>query len=135
MKNSNYRAQINSNLHLIRRKSLPTNDFELTVPDLYCQCCVFVKTPIGWDQWCHKDVIQILQRIKMILYIAQVGSILSSYKKYDIIFTHFVNNKLLRRNNCCVSVLCLQALFSILCFEFNISVLKYWLFFNKMHME
>ena len=26
---------VNSYFHLIRRKSLPTNDFELTVPDLY----------------------------------------------------------------------------------------------------
>ena len=26
---------VNSNFHLIRSKTLPTNDFELTVPDLY----------------------------------------------------------------------------------------------------
>ena len=26
---------VNSYFHLFRRKSLPTNDFELTVPDLY----------------------------------------------------------------------------------------------------
>ena len=39
--------------------------------------------------------------------------------------------KVERRNICCVSVLCLQALFSVLCFEFSVTVLKYWLFFNK----
>ena len=26
---------VNSNFHLIRSKTMPTNDFELTVPDLY----------------------------------------------------------------------------------------------------
>ena len=31
----NYRALINSNFHLIRSKTLLTNDFELTVPNLY----------------------------------------------------------------------------------------------------
>ena len=30
-----YRLLFNSNFQLIRRKTLPTNDFELTVPDLY----------------------------------------------------------------------------------------------------
>ena len=29
---------VNSNFHLIRIKTLPTNDFELTVPDLYYIC-------------------------------------------------------------------------------------------------
>ena len=29
------KCTINSNFHLIRSKTLPTNDFELTVPDLY----------------------------------------------------------------------------------------------------
>ena len=29
------KCMVNSKFHLIRRKSLPTNDFELTVPDLY----------------------------------------------------------------------------------------------------
>ena len=33
--NSNYRLLFNSNFHLIRSKTLPTNGFELTVPDLY----------------------------------------------------------------------------------------------------
>ena len=33
--NSKYRALINLNFHLIRRKTLPTNDFKLTMPDLY----------------------------------------------------------------------------------------------------
>ena len=28
------KCTVNSNLHLIRSKTLPTNDFELTVPDL-----------------------------------------------------------------------------------------------------
>ena len=34
---------VNSNFHLIRGKTLPTNDLELTVPDLYCSasCCGF----------------------------------------------------------------------------------------------
>ena len=32
-----YRVLFNSYFHLIRRKSLPKNDFELTVPDLYTQ--------------------------------------------------------------------------------------------------
>ena len=30
-----YRALINSNFHLIRSKTLPMNDFELTIPNLY----------------------------------------------------------------------------------------------------
>ena len=29
-----------SNFHLIRSKTLPRNDFELTVPNLYCHYCV-----------------------------------------------------------------------------------------------
>ena len=29
------KCTVNSNFHLFQRKSLPTNDFELTVPDLY----------------------------------------------------------------------------------------------------
>ena len=29
------KCTVNSNFHLIRSKTLPTNDFELTVPDLY----------------------------------------------------------------------------------------------------
>ena len=29
------KCAVNSNFHLIRRKTSPTNDFELTVPDLY----------------------------------------------------------------------------------------------------
>ena len=31
-----FKYTVNSNFHLIRSKTLPTNDFELTVPDLYC---------------------------------------------------------------------------------------------------
>ena len=31
------KCTVNSNFHLIRSKTLPTNDFELTVPDLYYQ--------------------------------------------------------------------------------------------------
>ena len=31
-----YKCTVNSNFHLIRSKTLLTNDFELTVPDLYC---------------------------------------------------------------------------------------------------
>ena len=30
------KCTVNSNFHVIRSKILPTNDFELTVPDLYC---------------------------------------------------------------------------------------------------
>ena len=30
-----FKYTVNSNFHLIRSKTLPTNDFELTVPDLY----------------------------------------------------------------------------------------------------
>ena len=30
------KCTVNSNFHLIRSKTLPTNDFELTVPNLYC---------------------------------------------------------------------------------------------------
>ena len=29
------KCTVNSNFHLIRSKTLPTNDFELTIPDLY----------------------------------------------------------------------------------------------------
>ena len=29
------KCTVNSNFHLIRRKTLPMNDFELTIPDLY----------------------------------------------------------------------------------------------------
>ena len=32
---------VNSNFHLIRSKTLPTNDFELTVPDLYIYYLIF----------------------------------------------------------------------------------------------
>ena len=32
---------VNSNFHLIRSKTLPTNDFELTVPDLYLGWYIF----------------------------------------------------------------------------------------------
>ena len=44
---------VNSNFHLIRSKILPTNDFELTVPDLYDNTWVclidehFTETPLG----------------------------------------------------------------------------------------
>ena len=37
------KCTVNSNFHLIRSKTLPTNDFELTVPDLYCSISVFQK--------------------------------------------------------------------------------------------
>ena len=37
---------INSNFHLIRSKTLPMNDFELTVPDLYLKCVEFVVSDI-----------------------------------------------------------------------------------------
>ena len=52
--------------------------------------------------------------------------------QYQLVTVHFRTK---RRNICSVSVLCLQALFSVFCLEFCVSVLKYWLFFNKMHME
>ena len=35
------KCTVNSNFHLIRSKTLPTNDFELTVPDLYTYCIHF----------------------------------------------------------------------------------------------
>ena len=37
---------VNSNFHLIRSKTLPTNDFELTVPDLYSQLLYIESTYI-----------------------------------------------------------------------------------------
>ena len=47
---------VNSNIHLIRSKTLPTNDLELTVPDPYLLLCVlqnyipsWEKSP--WTQW------------------------------------------------------------------------------------
>ena len=45
-----------SNFHLIRSKTLPTNDFELTVPDLYCtiQCivtCPWLSIKDIWLLW------------------------------------------------------------------------------------
>ena len=52
---SNYRVLFNSNFHLIRRKTLPTNDFELTVPNLYVLCCynTYYQLSIEWSmvQW------------------------------------------------------------------------------------
>ena len=55
------KCTVNSNFHLIRRKTLPTNDFELTVSDLYIQrtkgrttrCDIFSISVTGRPMWCR----------------------------------------------------------------------------------
>ena len=39
-----FKYTVNSNLHLIQSKTLPTNDFELTVPDLYLNWLIPLNT-------------------------------------------------------------------------------------------
>ena len=41
------KCTVNSNFHLIRSKTLPTNDFELTVPNLYLRLGVLAMTNVN----------------------------------------------------------------------------------------
>ena len=50
-----FKYTVNSNFHLIRSKTLPTNDFELTVPDLYWHLGKFV-TPPPYKDVCRKTI-------------------------------------------------------------------------------
>ena len=55
------KCTVNSNFHLIRSKTLPTNDFELTVPDLYAHTCRPIKfTSIYLEMWGGLGFITIL---------------------------------------------------------------------------
>ena len=54
------KCTVNSNFHLIQSKSLQTNDFELTVPDLYIHktmrnlCCNFIPVFfVNCHYWQH----------------------------------------------------------------------------------